>query len=52
MSYRQKYNNAEYDCIMQILNRVWHDFRISSPNLSDEETLDAEILEEDYEVLL
>lgn len=52
MSYRQKYNNAEYDCIMQILNQVWHDFRISSPNLSDEETLDAEILEEDYEVLL
>lgn len=54
MSYRQRYNNAEYDCIMQPVRNVWHDFRTSTylPYLSEDEKLDAEILEEDYNALL
>lgn len=33
---------------MQAVIEVWHVFRASSPVLSDDEKLDAEILEEDY----
>lgn len=47
-----QYNNNEYCCIMQPVINIWHDFRASSPVLSDEDSLDADILEEDYNALL
>lgn len=47
-----QYNNNEYCCIMQPVINIWHDFRASSPALSDEDSLDADILEEDYNALL
>ena len=46
--YRLQYNNNECRCIMQAVIDLWHVFRASSPVLSDNEKLDAEILEEDY----
>lgn len=50
LQYRSRYNSNEYHSIMQAITDVWHAFRTSSPVLSDEEKLDAEILEEDYNI--
>lgn len=47
-----QYNNNEFYSIMQPVINIWHDFRASSPALSDEDSLDADILEEDYNALL
>lgn len=52
LQYHRQYNNNEYSCIMQSVTKIWHDFRASSPTLSDDERLDADILEEDYDALL
>lgn len=51
IAYKKKYNNEEYRRIAEVINKVWHNFRTSSPALSDDETLEAEILEEDYSIL-
>ena len=50
ISYHRQYNNKEYALIMEIVIRLWKNFRSSSPILSDEEKLDTEILEEDYHI--
>lgn len=50
--YHQQYNNNEYKCIMNVLTCIWNKFRKSSPCMSDDERIDAEILEEDYSGLI
>jgi len=51
VAYRLRYNNEEYRSITEVIEKVWHDFRTSSPTLSDDERLNAEILEEDFDIL-
>lgn len=52
MAYRLRYNHQECNSIMEVLIGVWNEFRISSSLLSDEERLEAEILEEDYGAIM
>jgi len=51
LTYRQRYNNEEYRHITEVIEKVWYDFRKSTPTLSDDERLDVEILEEDFDIL-
>lgn len=43
-----KYNINEYNIIINEVKDIWHEFRSKNSRLSDEDKLDAEIIEEDY----
>ncbi|NPD91644.1 hypothetical protein [Xylanibacter muris] len=49
--FKRQYNNEEHRLIMEVITGLWRKFRTSSPILSDDESIDTEILEEDYEAL-